>query len=131
MIIRGLLQLLLLPVYIPLRLLYVNILARDATILYSWYRNRKDYEAIIHASEDDPDTSKTWKEWCDGAEKMEEACHLKKQRFIKVIVRPTPLYRWLEKHHLDNHSANRERYINAVYQEACKRGIELGPSKIL
>ena len=125
LMIRRILQLLFLPLFIPLRFIYADILRmQSATILYAWYRNQKEYDDL---SKDDETQGihKNWKEWLEDAEAMEAGCKAKKQNFIKVIIRPEPLRRWLKANQLTNDADNREFYIDHVYKAACKQGIEL------
>ena len=127
--IRRVLQLLLLPLFIPLRLVYADILRmQNATILYSWYRNKKEYEATS-IGDDSPEGNKSWEQWQEDAKAMEDRCNKQKQTFIKVIIRPEPLRRWLKANQLANSSESRERYIQEVYQVACARGIELNSTQ--
>lgn len=124
MILR-ILQLLLLPLFLPLRFIYADILRMQyATILYAWYRNKKEYDDL---SKDDetPGIHKNWNEWLEDAEVMEANCKTKKQKFIKVMVRPEPLRQWLKTNRLTNSADNRELYINHVFQTACEQGVEL------
>ncbi|OED49841.1 hypothetical protein ACH42_01610 [Endozoicomonas sp. (ex Bugula neritina AB1)] len=123
--IRGILQLLLLPLYIPFRLLYANVLRLQyAKVLYSWYRNKKEFDAVSIDNET-PGTLKTWEQWQEGAKEMEEDCAKRNQVFVKIVVRPEPLRQWLKENQLDNSAENRERYIHEVYKVACEQGIEL------
>ncbi|WP_419833548.1 hypothetical protein [Endozoicomonas atrinae] len=125
--IRVLLQLVFLPVFIPIRLLYGNILAMNsATILYTWYRNRQEFEEISRTCEEDPENSKTWEQWRIGAEQFRADCLKRGQPFVKVIVKPKPLLRWLNEQSLANNSDNRALYAEAVYKEACEAGIQPG-----
>ncbi len=127
--IRSLLQLLLLPLFIPLRFLYANVLRLQfATVLYSWCPNKKEFDAIT-IDDNTSGTKKSWEEWQDSAIAMEASCKKNKQVFIKVIIRSAPLRQWLKSNQLDNNSDNRERYIQHVYNTACKQGIEL-PSQL-
>ena len=113
--IRRFFQILCIPLYFLLRWLYADIQAiADAPLLYSWYRNRREFEGIGRTDVGDPNyDSKTWKEWKEGAEEMEKLCEEKQKRLITVVIRPKPLFLWLEKNHLLNCSANRELYLGA------------------
>ncbi len=124
--IRKLFQLILLPLFIPLRLLYADMLRQPSNVLYAWYRSKKDFDAINESSqpEEDEYRLKTWHEWQEGAE--EECAKWKAlgTPFIKVIVRPQPLLRWLRENQLANTSGNRELYIKHVFDKACDEGFE-------
>lgn len=123
--IRALLQLIFLPVFIPMKLLYGNILAMNsATVLYTWYRNRQEFEEVGRTCEEDLENRKSWEQWRIGAEHFRADCLKRGQPFVKVIVKPKPLLRWLNEQNLANNSGNRELYAEAVYKEACEAGIQ-------
>ena len=131
--IRKIFQLILLPLFIPLRLLYADILNKNpANVIYGWYRNKKDFDAIDEGNIPDENEYrfKTWKEWQRGAE--EECTRWKAigTPFIKVIIRPQPLFRWLRENQLANTSANRELYIRHVFDKACDEGFEPAKRKV-
>ncbi|MFK0572231.1 hypothetical protein [Endozoicomonas sp.] len=123
--IRRILQLIFLPLFIPLKILYADILAiQSATILYTWYRNRKEFDEVGRTCEEDHSNKKTWEVWLEDAEDYQADCQKRNQPFLKIIVKPKPLLRWLNEQGLANNSGNREHYAQAVFQEICEAGIQ-------
>ena len=108
---------------IPLAFIYRNELLRQRMVLYSWYRNRKDYEDIMKDCEFG-DTKKTYEEWREDVEITVSEFEQMRTPVARVIVRPKPLRHWLRSNNLGNNPESREKYINFVFDDACKTGIE-------
>lgn len=121
--IRKILKLLFLPVLIPVAFIYRNDLFRPRMVLYSWYRNRRDYDDIMKDCEF-RETCLTYDEWLEDAEYAFAEFDRMKTPFAKVVVRPKPLKHWLRSTNLSNNPENREKYINFVFDDACRTGIE-------
>ncbi|PVZ68919.1 hypothetical protein DC094_11750 [Pelagibaculum spongiae] len=115
-----------LPLYIPLRFLYANKIQAPINILYTCYRNKKEYDAIIaNSTTEELKNLKSWEEWQHRAKAAEAEYSNEKHQFIKVIIRPIPLQQWLISQQLENNCDNRERYVEHVFNIACQQGIEL------
>lgn len=120
---RKILKLLFLPVLIPVAFIYRNDLFRPRMVLYSWYRNRRDYDDIMKDCEFGG-YPQNYEEWLEDAEvTLSEFDHMKTP-FAKIVIRPKPLKHWLRSNNLGNNPENREKYINFVFDDACKTGIE-------
>ncbi|MFK0572857.1 hypothetical protein [Endozoicomonas sp.] len=83
---------------------------QSATILYTWYRSRKEFNEVGRTCEEDPSNKKTWEQWLEGAGDYQADCQKRNQPFVKIIVKPRPLLRWLNEQGLANNCDNRERY---------------------
>ena len=124
-LLRKALQLLLLPLAIVMFVLYRNVLSTlYSPVLYSWYRNKKDYDACL-LNDKNQDTLITWDEWREDAKVMEAILNARIQDMVKIIFRPQHLHLWLKSQGLPNNTKNRERFIQDVYLTACHQGIEL------
>ena len=120
---NNLLKFFFLPLLIPVAAVYKSELSRPTIVLYSWYRNRREYDEIMVSCES-ADTRKTFAEWQEDANNILSDFDRAGTPYAKIIVRPKPLKHWLRSNNLNNNPQSREQYINFVFNDACKVGIE-------
>lgn len=112
-------------IFLPVKLVHFLIYGNSAPVIvgYCWY-SRKNYEAMVAASDDDKeDIVPTYELWVERAVESIETMSAKKWVVVKINVNTPRLLAWLKGHNLPNTRENREKYAAFRIEKFRGKGI--------
>ena len=115
---------LLLPLKGVIIFFYPELGLRGYAVQYTWYQTKAEYDQIMRSNKIDSDeVLKTYEEWKAGADETLQQFSDSGIFFLKIIVKPKSLRKWLYRYGLENTRENRQNYVLAIYAEISAHGL--------